>query len=109
MIPHAARVRQVTGRILKRLFLTLAFTGADVQDVMIIPTAAAIMIPKVAQPKYLSNGGFTRFPITLWLLVRRTTSRIRGGASRADCRGRDATFGGATAFCEQAACEQTAE
>src|SRR5450631_4131280 len=53
-----------------------------VQDVMIIPTAAAVMTPKVAQPKYLSNGELTCLPITLWLLVRRMTSRIRGGARR---------------------------
>src|SRR5579864_3158124 len=52
------------------------------QDVMIIATAAAVMTAKVAQPKYLSSGGFTRFPMTLWLLVRRMTSRIRGGARR---------------------------
>ena len=63
-IPHEARMRQVTVRILKRLFLTLAFTGTEVQDVMIIPTAAAVMTPKVAQPIYLSNGEFTRLPIT---------------------------------------------
>ena len=30
-------------------------------------------------------------------------------ASRADCRTRDATFGGAKIFCEQAACEQAPE
>ena len=28
---------------------------------MIIPTAAAVMAPKVAQPKYRSSRGFTRF------------------------------------------------
>src|ERR1700686_5142993 len=55
---------------------------ANVQVVMIIPTAAAVITPKVAQPIYLSNGEFTRLPITLWLLVRRITSRIRGGARR---------------------------
>jgi hypothetical protein len=81
-IAQCASVQQVTVRILIRLFATLAFTGSDVQDLMIIATAAAIMIPKVAQPKYLSNGGFTRLPITLWLLVRRMTSKIRGGARR---------------------------
>jgi hypothetical protein len=26
---------------------------------MIIPTAAAVLTPKVTQPKYLSNGEFT--------------------------------------------------
>ncbi len=50
--------------------------------VMSIPAAAAVMTPSVAQPRYLSNGEFTRSPITLWLLVRRMTSRIRGGARR---------------------------
>src|ERR1019366_235366 len=59
-----------------------------VQEVMIIPTAAAVITPKVAQPRYLSSGGFTRFPITFWLLVRRITSRIRGGASSHFCRAR---------------------
>jgi hypothetical protein len=38
---------------------------------MIIPAAAAVMTPKVTQPKYLSSGEFTRLPITVWLLVRR--------------------------------------
>jgi hypothetical protein len=38
------------------------------------------MTLKVAGPKYLSSGGFiTRLPITLRLLVKRMTSRIRGG------------------------------
>jgi hypothetical protein len=30
---------------------------------MIIPAAAAVMTPKVTQPKYLSSGEFTRLPI----------------------------------------------
>ena len=51
-----------------------------VQDVKSIAAAAAVMTAKVAQPKYLSSGGFTRLPITLGLLVRRMTSRISGGA-----------------------------
>src|ERR1700688_854408 len=58
------------------------FDGYYVQDVMIIPAAAAVLTPKVAQPKYLTSGEFTRLPITLRLLVRRMTSRIRGGAKR---------------------------
>src|SRR5713226_2172741 len=45
--------------------------GRMAQDVMSIPAAAAVITAKVAQPKYLSNGEFTRLPITLWLLVRR--------------------------------------
>jgi hypothetical protein len=56
--------------------------GEMAQDVIIIPSAAAVMTPKVTQPKYLSDGEFTRLPITSWLLVRRITSRIRGGARR---------------------------
>ena len=68
------------------------------------------MTPKAAQPKYLSNGGFTRLPITFWLLVRRMTSRISGGryykAVRADweCRRcaelRYSSEGGALVFRE---------
>ena len=59
---------------------TINFTNA--QAVMIIPTAAAVITAKVAQPKYLSSGEFTRLPMTLRLLVRRMTNRIRGGASK---------------------------
>jgi hypothetical protein len=59
-----------------RLFPALAFTGTNVQDVMINPTAAAVMTPNVAQPKYLSNGEFTRLPITLWLVVRQNSVRL---------------------------------
>ncbi len=62
--------------------LPFGFTDTNVQDVMIIPAAAAVMTAKVAQPKYLSSGGFTLLPMTLWLLVRRMTSRIKGGARR---------------------------
>jgi hypothetical protein len=43
--------------------------GEMPQDVMSIPAAAAVMTPNVALPKYLSNGEFTRLPITLSLLV----------------------------------------
>jgi hypothetical protein len=46
-----------------------------------MPTAAAVITPKVAQPRYLSSREFTRVPITLRLLVNRTTSRISGGVS----------------------------
>ena len=53
-----------------------------VQQVTSIPTAAALMIPKAAQPRYPSSGEFTRFPITVGLLVRRIISRIRGGETR---------------------------
>jgi hypothetical protein len=53
--------------------------GEIAQAVMVIPTAAAVMTPNVAQPRYLSNGEFTRLPITLWLLVRRMTSGVRSG------------------------------
>src|SRR5665213_4514878 len=59
---------------------TINLTNA--QAVMIIPTAAAVITARVAQPKYLRSGGFTRLPMTLWLLVRRMTSTIRGGARR---------------------------
>jgi hypothetical protein len=52
---------------------------------MIIPTAAAVMTTKVAQPKYLSGGEFTRLPITLGLLVRGMTSRIWGVAVACLC------------------------
>ena len=52
------------------------------QEVMSIPSAAAVMTPKVAQLKYLRSGEFTDLPMTLGLLVRRMTSRIRGGARR---------------------------
>jgi len=39
--------------------------SANVQDVMSIAATAAVMTAKVAQPKYLSDGEFTRLPITL--------------------------------------------
>jgi len=48
---------------------------------MSIPAAATVITPKVAQPKDLRSGEFTRLPITFSLLVRRMTSRISGGAS----------------------------
>jgi len=35
------------------------FLNLNIQDVMIIPTAAAVMTPKVAEPKHLSSAGFT--------------------------------------------------
>ncbi len=49
---------------------------------MIIPAAASTMTTKAAQPKYLSKGRFTCLPITLVPLVKRMTSKIRGGASK---------------------------
>ena len=48
-------------------------------DAMIIPTAAALTTTKVPHPRYLSRAVFTHLSITLWLLVRRIASRIRGG------------------------------
>src|SRR5712692_7719540 len=53
-----------------------------VQEVTIIPIAAATMTTNVAQPKYLSKGVLTCLPITLVSLVKRMTSKIRGGASK---------------------------
>src|SRR6266849_10914947 len=43
---------------------------------MIIPAAPAVMIPKVAQPKYLSNGEFTRLPSNHEFPIWASVSRI---------------------------------
>src|SRR5579872_1772573 len=50
-------------------------------DVISIPAAAVVITTNVAQPKYLSTGEFTCFPMTLGLLVKRITSKINGGAN----------------------------